>query len=249
MYPILARTRWFFVYSYTAVLTLGVLLSIAYIYAPRRRASAPKHLFDGILFTIFGAIVVGRLTFIWSEWAYYAERSEALGQLWQGGLTFHGAWVGGLLGVWLWALWHKQSASTLLETIAPMLPLLVLFGWGACWLEGCAYGAETTFGPFSANLPDQLGVFAVRYQTQLFGMVLTVLIMVGVWWMRQRGWNGRLFLPTTLAIFLSHTIITPLFGEPVQQILFLRLDTFLDITVVSLCFILLQYGKAVSRKL
>ena len=242
MFPILARTRWFFIYAYTAVLTIGVLLSIFIIYK-RAGKTAVSSWFDGVLFALFGALLLGRASFIATQWDYYLERSDELGQLWQGGLTLHGAWLGGLVGIWIWSYLTKQSSRLLLQKMAPTVPLLFVFGWTACWLEGCAYGAQTTFGPFSANLPDHLGVFAVRYQAQLAGIIFNLLLLG---WVRWFGDNGRLFLPLTIASFAAHGVITFIRGDTVYQVGQLRLDTVLDLGVVLLCLILLQYGRRVN---
>ncbi|MEM7332787.1 MAG: prolipoprotein diacylglyceryl transferase family protein [Chloroflexota bacterium] len=244
MYPILARTRWFFIYSYTVVLALGLLVSVGLIYWQGRKTAVSVWL-DGILFGLAGSLIGGRIIFLILEWGYYSERGEGIGNLWQGGLNFHGAVIGAFLGVLIGARVQKRQFFPFLQQISLTVPLLFLFGWGACWLEGCAYGVETTLGPFSANLPDHLGIFAVRYQTQLAGMLLSGLIFLfGLWFMNKSlTINGRIFPILTGLSFLNHALISLLRGDEAFLISTVRLDIILNLGIVVFCLILLQYGR------
>ena len=234
----------FFIYSYTAVLSIGLLISIGLIYW-RGRKTAVSVWWDGILFGLAGALLVGRVAFTVLEWGYYAERSEGLGNLWEGGLSFHGAVLGAVLGIVIGALVQKRPLLIFINLIAPTIPLLSFFGWGACWLEGCAYGAETTLGPFSSNLPDHLGVFAVRYQTQVAGLLASgVIFALGLWWPNMRwSQNSRLFPILTALSFLTHALITQFRGDEAILVSNIRLDIVLDLVIVVFCLILLQYVR------
>ncbi len=243
MFPILARTRWFFIYSYTAVLTLGLLLSIGILYWKAQKSEQPIWL-DGILFGLFGGIATGRIVFVAIEWGYYAERGDELGKIWQGGLNFHGVLLGAMLGIGIGAFIQKRPFFPSLNEFAPVIPLLFLAGWGACWLEGCAYGVETTLGFFSSNLPDHLGVFSVRYQTQLAGMIISSLLLL--WGLFER--NGR-NLPFLLGISLfTHAMITQFRGDSAILINNIRLDIIIDIVLVLFCLILIQYSPVSDNK-
>lgn len=245
VYPILARTRFFFIYSYTAVIILALLLTL-FIMWRRAHSSTVTDWFNGVLFALAGAVIGGKLTFILTQTGYYAERPSELGTPWPIGLTYHGVWAGGLVGVWLYGRFTPNSASTWLSLLAPALPLLFTFGWLACWLEGCAFGAETTFGWLSANLPDHLGVFAVRYRTQLLGIISGLLI--GLWaWRRGMGRDGRLFWSLTAQFSLAHGIITLLRGDTVLTFGKIRIDTVLDTFLFVTALLLIQYAHQLEK--
>jgi len=240
MYPYLFRTPWFFIYSYTAVFLIGILISIGITARINQKLTVPGW-FDGWLVSMAGAIIGGRLGFVWVSWAYYQERPSELG-LWRGGISYHAALVAGMvaLGVWCWV--KKRPFFNLLNLFAPALALINAFGWLACWLEGCAYGATTTLGPFATDLPDAFGVFAVRYQTQWLGVGTSLLIFAFAIWQINRGKTNTLFGWVLLTLSLSHLGITFLRGDAVTMLGIFRIDTLLDSIFVLFSPILLKFA-------
>lgn len=199
------------------------------------------------MFSLAGAVFFGRLTFILSQLAYFQERPSALRQPWLGGLTYHGALVGCVIGIWFWQRWSKESAWGLLDQAAPIGALLFMLGWLACWLEGCAFGAEAGLGLFRSDLPDNFGVFAVRFQTQRLGIIWGTLVLIIISRLysaqKQRGDNpnGRWFLITLSLLTIGHGALTFLRGDAVPIIWGLRIDSWLDISILIGSLFLLQY--------
>ena len=240
MYPILTRLGPFFVYSYTAVFAIGVLFSWA-ITRRQPLAKEQSNWKDAALTTLISGWLGARISFMLLNWSYYAQRPSEIFQLWQGGLTAYGGLGAGLLGLWLWTRWQKRPFLPYANLFSPALLLLIITGWAACWFAGCAYGAETVLGPLAADLPDSLGVFALRYQIQLLGIILN-LALLGflLWQQRQRG-NGRLFASTLLMSSLIHFGLTFLRGDPAIALAGWRLDSWLSLFFAILALFLLQY--------
>jgi phosphatidylglycerol:prolipoprotein diacylglycerol transferase len=241
MYPYLFRTPWFFVYSYTAVFLIGILIGIGVTSRINHKFAIPNW-FDGWLTGMAGAILAGRLGFVWLSRIYYQERPDELG-LWRGGLNYHAALIGGLFLLGVWCLGRKRPFLTHLNLFTPALALISAFGWFACLLEGCAYGAETTLGPFAADLPDAFGVFAVRYQTQLIGIISSLIIFVITIWFFRQNKTSKLFALTMLALSLTQFGITFLRGDAITTFGTIRLDTLLDAIFVFISLILLKYPQ------
>lgn len=247
MHPILTRLGPFFVYSYTAVFAIGLMLcwAITQRQLGQNRVAGWR---DAALATLLTGWLGARGSFIWLNWSYFAERPSELLQLWQGGLSAFGGLVGGLLGLGLWCRWQKRPFLRYATLFSPGFLLLIVTGWAACWVEGCAYGAATTLGPLSANLPDHFGVFAVRYQTQLLGIGLNLLALVIVLlWQRQWG-NGRLFPFTLILAGLLHFGLTFLRGDTVPVLASWRLDSWLALFFAIVGLILLQYGRHLNSR-
>ena len=242
MYPILTRLGSFFVYSYTAVFAIGLGLC----WAITRRQATQQNIAgwsDAALATLLSGWLGARLGFVLLNWGYFAERPSEIFQLWQGGLTAYGALVGGLLGLRLWCWWRKRPFLPYANLFSPALLLLIATGWTACWFEGCAFGAETTLGLLAANLPDTFGVFAVRYQTQLLGMLLNLAAFGLLLWRQRRWGDGRLFAITLLTANLIHLGLTFLRGDAVPTLAGWRLDSWLALLFATVGLFLLQYEK------
>lgn len=235
MYPILGRLGSFFIYSYTAVLGLGAAASLA-VFA--WRLGKRPFLFDLFLWCGGTAVLAGRLGFIITQWPYFNERPQEIWQIWQGGLAYHGVLLGGLFGLAFWDWQHKHipddQKQPLWVAMAFVLALLHLFGWTACLLEGCAYGATAPIGLLTADLPDSFGVYAVRYQTQALGIILSLLILL-IAWKHPRFW---LILSLTA---LAHLALTLVRGDTVVQLGMWRLDSLLSTLTFLISLFLLQY--------
>jgi phosphatidylglycerol---prolipoprotein diacylglyceryl transferase len=239
MYPILHRYGPFFLYSYTVVMIVGGVLAVGLTWWQLRQRSAPgssassaqaqaKGLyaipalqttwFDGILVLLAAGLVGGRVGFVIGAWDYFQLHADEAWQLWQGGLSYHGALLAGGVALGIWSFWkcsvfrmpYSVFLNHSLGLYAPGFALLVIFGWGACWLDGCAYGQETVPGWLAADLPDAYGVFAVRYQTQVGGMLTGLVGLLLPWglarWLRM-GNPAWLFGLTLLLVSLGHLLV------------------------------------------
>ena len=249
MYPILGRYGRFFLYSYTVVMGLGIMAAIGLTaWRARRQARADEGWvagwFDGLLVSLVAGLVGGRIGFVGTQWEYFQQRPAEAWQIWQGGLSYHGALAAGLLAlVGWWAIHQRQHTSfaAYAGLFAPALALGSAFGWAACWLDGCAYGRETTLALWSATLPDHFGVFAVRYQTQMLGLGFSLIVFLLVM-ARHRHWqSGRLFWFTLFGLSCGRLLVSLWRGDDVHTISTIRLDTFLEGTLAFMSLILLQY--------
>ena len=241
MYPILARYGSIFIYSFTVILALGVLLATLLTARLERSRPAAKW-FDALLVVFTAALVGGRFAFVIGQWAYFQERPSEMWQIWQGGLSYHGALLAGLAALLLWTGAHGRSFYTYGALFSPGLALVIAFGWLACWFDGCAYGRETVIGPLSADLPDEFGVFALRYQTQLAGLLLSVAAFIAILWLFKRIGPAAAFWSALLLVSIAHLIPGLLRGDPVLMIGSIRLDSLIDGLLIAGSILMLQYS-------
>ncbi|RMG92561.1 MAG: hypothetical protein D6706_16675 [Chloroflexi bacterium] len=242
MYPILGQYGRFFLYSYTTVLALGILAGIGL--TARQAQGRPQHLWlNAFLVAFIAAMLGGRLGFVWHEWHYFQERPYEIWQLWQGGYAYHTALITALAALWLWARYHQLSFGLITSWLTPAFALVQLAGWIACWLEACAYGRSTLPGLLAADLPDQFGVFDIRYQTQLMGIIWHTAVLFFTLRFSTRLPPTARFWATLTLISFGRSLISPLRGDPTFHLSQWRLDTLLDITLAILSLILLQYTK------
>lgn len=135
----------------------GLLMCLAFVVAiivvvqlDRRQKILPP---DGAYELVFWLIVCGLLgarlyeVFI-LNWPYYASHPEAMVKIWQGGLAIHGAIIGGLIALGVFAKVKKINFWRLADLVAPALILgqaigrwgnyfnQELFGWPTSWPWG-----------------------------------------------------------------------------------------------------------------
>lgn len=247
MYPILTRFGPFFLFSYTVVVGLGIVAAIALTAALERR-EAQQHAgwLDGILVASLIAIIGGRIIFVGLNWTYYQENLDEIGLVWRGGLSYHGVLLTGIGAFWLWTRWQGKDFGPYVGLIAPAMILVSAFGWFACWLEGCAYGQETVFGPLAGDLPDSFGVFGLRYQTQWMGLVLSIAALALILILRRRVRPLSIFWIALLVLSLSRIVVGFYRGDEAPIFANFRLDMIADFVIAVSCLFLLV--MAIGRR-
>lgn len=195
MHPILFRVGSFPVYTYTALLDLGIILGIALACMEGQRLGyGAGRVLDAALWALVGGVLGGRLVYLASRWPQYASRPLAAFSLWGGGLAFHGALAGGAAGVALYSLVRRSPTFWQLADLAALsLPVGQTLGWLGALCHGANYG-RISYSGWAWELPDLYGITLPRFPTQLLGSVLALAILLFLLFLRRRvRLQGALF--------------------------------------------------------
>ncbi len=203
---------------------------------------------DGVIVSLVSGIAGGRIIFVLANWLYYKQNVEEIFLLTEGGLNYHGTLIAGIVVLWLWLAWRRREFGLYAALIAIPMAVASALGWFACWLDGCAYGRLADFSLLTADLPDSFGVYGLRYQTQLMGIVLCLLVTAILFAFRRRlkpihfFWVSLLLLSTVhLAVGLYRGDSAPIVGQ-------FRLDTVADASLILVCLIALAYSSYALRQ-
>jgi phosphatidylglycerol:prolipoprotein diacylglycerol transferase len=207
MHPTLFTIGKLNVPTYTVLLDLGLILGLLLTYFEgKRRLHGGETVLDLGLWAVIGGIIGGRIGYVLAHWNVFGQELGRAIRIWEGGLSFHGAFLGGLAVMAIFALLQRRAQEPasfwqLGDPVTPGLGLGITFGWAACLMGGCAFGAlGEGFG--YALLPDLFGVEAPRFATQAFGLGLALLLFV-VFWLLRKHWPfaGASFLMYNLLYF------------------------------------------------
>lgn len=224
------------VQTFTLALALAVAAGIGWSawQQPDRRGAVV----DAGLGALVGGVIGARLLHVLLNWTYFSYNTGEIWRLRSGGLDWHGALVGGLLGLWVVCRWRKLDFTRLLDGLTPALALLALAGWWGCRAANCGFGAEVdTLANYPAfvvaELPDVYGIPAPRYNTQLFGLLLALLVLCLTVWLFRRGLlAGRRFW-LVLALLSAGMFGIGFFrADYAVQVASLRADQWLDLAVL-----------------
>jgi phosphatidylglycerol:prolipoprotein diacylglycerol transferase len=207
MHPTLFTIGTWNIPTYTVLLDMGLILGLLLTYFEGKRLLGKGEIaLDLGLWTVVGGIIGGRIGYVLANWSAFSEDWTGALRIWEGGLSFHGAFLGGLVAMVIFAQFQRRSEEPvsfckLADVVTVGLALGVSFGWSACLMGGCAYGViGEGFG--YAILPDLFGVEAPRFATQVVGLGYSLVLFIGLWLLR-RHWPfpGASFLMFVLLYF------------------------------------------------
>ncbi|MEO7720165.1 MAG: prolipoprotein diacylglyceryl transferase [Capsulimonas sp.] len=189
-----------------AVHTFGVMMMLAFavgiwraVAAARRQKGEPGDVpVDAILdagtWMILAGIAGARLMFIIVDWSSYRDHPLSGLEIWNGGLSFHGALFGGLLALIVFCLIRRISILKITDLFAPSVMLSYAIGRIGCFFNGCCYGAPTTM-PWGIRFnEDGQGHWTVpSHPTQMYSTILSLIFFgVLVWLERRKAFDGQL---------------------------------------------------------
>jgi len=204
--------RWYAL-AYIAGIIIGWRLILRAINTPRLWLAdtvpvSKKQLEDLMTWIIIGIIVGGRLGFVtFYQPAYYLAHPIEIPMVWQGGMAFHGGFLGVVVAVWLFSRRHSLHTASMADTLAFAAPAGLLLGRIANFIKPELWGRPSDV-PWAVIFPgdraqDCLGIegLCARHPSQLYeagleGLVLGLLLLFLVWrrdWLKTPGQTAGLF--------------------------------------------------------
>jgi phosphatidylglycerol:prolipoprotein diacylglycerol transferase len=117
--------------------------------APSRPAIQPpvdsRQIDDLVLWLTLGVILGGRLGFVlfYGRDQYTTHPLEIL-KIWNGGMSFHGGFIGVMIAIIAYSLINKINVLRLGDLVAPCVPFGLFFGRIANFINGELWGRPTT---------------------------------------------------------------------------------------------------------
>ncbi len=119
------------VYWYGIIITLGIILSVAYaFYRLKKAAISLDDMYDYAIFTIIFGIIGARAYYVLTNLDVYDSFLSAIA-IWEGGLGIYGGIIGGALALISVALFKKKNPLIVLDCVGPSVMIGQLIGrWG-----------------------------------------------------------------------------------------------------------------------
>jgi phosphatidylglycerol:prolipoprotein diacylglycerol transferase len=199
MHPTLFTIGPVHVHSYGTLLMLGFLAGVALSWREARRLRLqPDTAIDLGVWVLIAGVVGARAVFVAMNWADFAAHPVEALYVWsEGGLSFHGGLLGGVVAGLLFARRRGISFWTLADMVAPGLALGYGIARFGCLLNGCCYGAPTGL-PWGVRFPlwpDSEITTEPCHPTQVYAAVGSFAILVVLMVVRRRlTVPGQLFL-------------------------------------------------------
>lgn len=247
--------------TYTFLVSLGILIAVAYPALRCRLRAAPLTapgavgaVVDVLLAGLIIGLVMARALHVLLNWAYFAGHTTEITQLSAGGLNWHGAVIGACVGMAIMARFRRQvNMPLLLDALALVLPLMAFLSWWGCGAAHCSYGAEVQrLADYPAWMVweerDIFNMIAPRYATQPLGMAFALMLFIIMMVIAWRGWfTGRRFWVSLALLAVGMFALGFLRGDHAEVIAGLRADQWLDAVMGMVGLLGLVYGLLAKR--
>ena len=145
---------------------------------------------DMLFYGMLGVIIGGRLgEVLFYQPAYFFANPIEIFKTWNGGMSFHGGFLGVLIAMSLWARKAKRRITDVYDFIAPLLPL----GYAAGRL-GNFINAELPGRLADPSLPWAMlwpGVEGPRHPSPLYQMTIDGILVFVILWLYARKERPR----------------------------------------------------------
>jgi len=128
-----------------------------FLWLGRRRIAQGNTLFtremldDFLTWGILGVIIGGRLGYVlFYKFSTYINHPLDIFKVWEGGMSFHGGFLGVLAAMWLFSRKHKISFLKTMDFVAPLVPLGLASGRIGNFINGELWGRVTDINAFWA---------------------------------------------------------------------------------------------------
>ena len=188
--------RWYglmYLLAFTFVMVLGRMRIKSQPYSGWTVRDLDDILFYGVL----GVVLGGRLGYVlFYKLGHYLSHPIEILYVWQGGMSFHGGFLGVIFAMWLFARKTNKPWLSVTDFIAPLVPLGLGAGRIGNFINGELWGRATdvSWGVVFPQV-DQ----TVRHPSQLYEFGLEGLLLFAILWLysskqRPRGAISGLFL-------------------------------------------------------
>ena len=152
---------------------------------------------DMLYFGVFGVILGGRLGYVlFYKPMYYLAHPLEIFAVWQGGMSFHGGFIGVLVAMWFFARGRRKRWLDVMDFVAPLCPLGLAAGRIGNFINAELWGRPTngSWGMVFPNVDNLPRHPSELYEFALEGIVLFILLWTFSKRPRPMGAVSGLFL-------------------------------------------------------
>lgn len=177
------QVRW---YGLMYLLAFGLVIALGRL----RIRSGPslgwttKDLDDALFYGVLGTILGGRLGYVlFYKPAFFFAHPADIFAVWEGGMSFHGGFLGVMLAMALFARFKQKNWWNVMDFIAPLVPLGLAAGRLGNFINSELPGRATDV-PWAMVFPNVDNI--PRHPSQLYELALEGIVLFLVLWIYSR---------------------------------------------------------------
>ncbi|MDD2833668.1 MAG: prolipoprotein diacylglyceryl transferase [Methylotenera sp.] len=152
---------------------------------------------DALFYGALGVIIGGRLGYVlFYQPSYFIAQPTEIIAVWQGGMSFHGGFLGVLAAMWLFARKYRLAWLGIMDFVAPLVPVGLGAGRMGNFINAELWGRVThaQFGMIFPQVDNALRHPSQLYQFALEGVLLFLVLWIYAAKPRAAGSISALFL-------------------------------------------------------
>ena len=143
-----------------------------------------RQLDDLLFYGVLGVVLGGRIGYVlFYQPAHFLAHPLEIFSVWQGGMAFHGGFLGVLVAMWVFGRKTGKSWLTITDFIAPLVPLGLAAGRLGNFINGELWGRPTDV-PWAMVFPQTDNI--ARHPSQLYQFALEGLALFALLWLFSR---------------------------------------------------------------
>lgn len=180
----------------------------------------PDDISDMLFYGVFGVILGGRLGYVlFYNASYYFQHPLEIPAIWQGGMSFHGGFLGVVLALLLFGMQRKKSYLEIGDLVAVATPIGLFFGRIGNFINAELWG-RTTDVPWGMIFPGAGS--APRHPSQLYEAGLEgLLLFLFLLFLHRRSVPKGVVMFSFIAGYGLCRLVVEFFREPDAHIGFL----------------------------
>ena len=141
-----------------------------------------KDVDDMLIYGVLGVILGGRLGYVlFYKPGYYLDHPVEILQIWSGGMSFHGGFIGVMLGMALFCRLRRKRWWPTMDFVAPLVPFGLATGRLGNFINGELPGRVTDV-PWGMWFPQHDAERIARHPSQLYQFALEGLALFAILW-------------------------------------------------------------------
>lgn len=198
-------------YGFMYLLAFAAAYGLAHYRSTKRGDWTSDMVSDLVFYGALGVILGGRIGYVlFYQFGEFLKNPAYLFRVWEGGMSFHGGFLGVMFAMMYFGYKYKKSAFTVWDFIVPCVPTGLLFGRLGNYINGELWGRVSdashpwlTYFPQAAGADTQLlqsdpsiqnlvkevaGQYLLpRHPSQLYeAFAEGLLLFVVLWWFSSR---------------------------------------------------------------
>ncbi len=182
------------IYTWGLLVGLGFLLAWLWaLYQAKKYKFDPGKITNLVFLIVGGAVLGARLLFVLENYELFVGDFWGIFKLWQGGMSYYGGFIGGVLAALIYLKQAKLEIKKVLDILAQSTALGIAVGRIGCFLINDHLGGITSL-PWGIRHLDQSVRHPVALYLSLSGLLCFIFLIIIKRYIKTKGLLLCLFL-------------------------------------------------------